>query len=637
MKYLLHLFLLLTLSVQSFAFITEWNPSNIPSRSGEEQFLNHHPFVGLFGAGVESVGQTQADANLSAYLETCQSDAPTELLNNEELKARFRSLVYDGTTNLLCVADSTYNSTNTHAISVVLTPNGGSSSIDIISNGNCNNAPSDAQINALYAEWIHSLTANENYDFNLVNFNRHNYEENDIFINIPSTNNSYAQSLEVSFIQSIPGLPEDPTTFEHYGLNSLLNHVSATQNLSISFEKTGVNTDRHVISLENVSRYVQLFLSTANISVIRNQLNNIPTYAASDITFTQSVMQLDRAHQLLTFLFNRNDANCLSNASDCRSSSLSEATRTARARDSFFQFEAFRLADDSDKDLIDICEDLNAISEEEDYIAVSNAIKTIIDDEDTLAYTGHNGPDITVNVFGDSAVNELYEIPLLAEFALVAQFRQVQNQLTEARDEATTSEGNIRELVAERNDLQRRLDQSRSDLSATTTANTTLQQRLARAQANYSLLANAETSNTLLRFVNNNPIVNKISKIEVFYNGQVPVVSGYVTSALHGSQDILIFNAEGQKAFRVDYSPVNEIERSCSQFNLNSDSQEYVLVNTVDTDDSQLYSLAVYRVSDFNDDGLATRIQLLALDENGDERDDTPILSKVESTNCLFQ
>ena len=152
------------------------------------------------------------------------------------------------------------------------------------------------------------------------------------------------------------------------------------------------------------------------------------------------------------------------------------------------------------------------------------------------------------------------------------------------------------------------------------------------------MIANTATSNRLVRFVNRAPVDNKISKIEVFYNGQVPVVSGYVTSELHGVEDILLFNTQGEKAFRIDYRSPNQIQRSCSQFSLNSEpSQDYVLINEVNPLDTQMYSLSVYRVIETDEDGFATEIQLLQLDPNDDPREDTPRLSKVESTNCLFQ
>ena len=295
MKYILHLFLILTLSVQSFAFITEWNSTTDGSRSGEEQFLNHHPFIGLFGAGVTSVSQLDARANLSAYLETCQNDAPSDVLNNTELKARFRSLIFDGTTNLLCVADSTYNAINTHDISVVLTPNGASSSVNIISNGDCNNPPSDIQIDTLYSEWIHSLTANENYDFNLADFEGVGYNTG-FDDELLSFQNSYAQTTRFTTINN------GQVTDQDAGFISLLHNIRPSEVSEITFEKSGSTTDHHTILSEDVARYVQLFLSTANVSLVRDNLENVATsYVTVDgIPVTDDIKKLDRAHQLLT-------------------------------------------------------------------------------------------------------------------------------------------------------------------------------------------------------------------------------------------------------------------------------------------------------------------------------------------------
>ena len=57
-----------------------------------------------------------------------------------------------------------------------------------------------------------------------------------------------------------------------------------------------------------------------------------------------------------------------------------------------------------------------------------------------------------------------------------------------------------------------------------------------------------------------------------------PEAVRYIFSILE--LDILLFNTQGEKAFRIDYRSPNQIQRSCSQFSLNSEpSQDYVLIN----------------------------------------------------------
>lgn len=584
----------LALVTPAQAWISDWNVTTA-TRTGAAQYSNHHPFLGLFGAGTTHLSESESEAALASYLTACREDAPTNL-DSTTLKDKFRSLFIssnpDASYNLLCSAQLDQDDLDGYQVVFI----DGTTTRNLFIDADAADCATTDTLNALYDEWLDSLTNDDlEYDFRI------------------ATGATYVnpfvgtQTITPTHFNTVGSAPDDFTTFtDNYTADHLLAVLSGipAEKRIISFDsrvfdRAGNVSQRRVLTTEQKNRFVQLLLSDANIKVIQNVISE--ELAATVPAGFENRKFVRVTHRLLNFLFNRED--------DYRFNSNMP---------SLFEIEAFRLIDET-PNLITVCEELNAVP-----VANQAMVESLITSHVSTANassinlgTYPNGVD-GVRIFADTAASAAhYQIVSFSELIGLALGTQITaTEAAEALSATTSANADIAIAAA----------LAQAETSSVSAA--VLQQRVAALQA---LLDAAEAeiadvhdfvfqaSDTVnnvrsLRLIRLIASANTVRTLQYDNAGQSTSAIGTVSSLPSGAGEMLgeqqLISGSSMGALLRDVNETGHITL-CSYVQMTGQPDTtYLIVATQQADTS--FDLASFLVIDEN------QIQNLVLNASGD-------------------
>ena len=615
------------------AFISDWNVAT-PNRTGAAQYSNQHAFLGLFGAGTTHLTQTESEDSLSDYLSVCREDAPTmaTLQTDTDLKNKFKSLFVSTTQgveyNLLCIAELDQGELDGYDVIY----DDGTVTHNLFTDPDvaCNTT---AVLDALYQEWLTSLTSTEEYDYQL---STENVEFNvGVLFGTTEIDNPYFNTFDIGAGAAIT---DDYDAADHV-LESI--PLLSTGNRVIEFgsrvhTRPGTGSQRRVLTQAQQNRFVQLFLSDANVNVIQSIIHAELNDAGIPATHVNRKF-VRVSHRLLTFLFNREDNY-----------------NYQSTLPSLFEVEAFRLIDE-EPSLLTLCEELNAVPTAH-QTSVDNLITAVtFASNSTIDLSGYPNGVAGVTIYGDTATSaDHYQIVSFDSILAALSTQLTATELAEA--EAATSSANAAAAVLTAAGLSTDLQSVQTQLTAAQTALAAEQAALAAAQAelavaeaalddaeaavartyDFSFQANETVNNVRsLRLVRRVATANSIQQLQFDNDGQALSLVGTTSGAFTGVAGQLMTTTQSIQGategvlLRGTDDTGNVILCNYVQVVGQPNTTYLILVEQDDERDDESFVLSTYLVIDEN------QIQHLELDADGDVTG--PLFNKVEGSSCNFE